>query len=824
MADAKTWQPGMSPRGPLEGIRVIDIATPRAELAGRVLADLGADVVKVEPPGGAAARTMAPFEHGREGDPEASLYWATVAMGKRSVVLDIAEEAGRATLRELLAGADIFVESFDPGYLAGLGLGYEDVAALNPTLVYVSVTPFGQDGPRAHAPATDLTLEAAGGLLSLQGDGDRPPVPVGYPQASFHAGAQAAADAIVALHERSSSGLGQYLDVSMQAAMVWTLMNATGYPKNTGGNPPGYCEQRNLPAPQLFPGLQLPRLWQCQDGLINFTISLPGIGPRTLDTVARWAEREGAMPAALAGRNWADWILEVTEGRLDVADLKACLEAIAAFFLTRKKTEAQAFSAEHGILLGAIYNIADLLVDPHLAARDYWTEVGGRTHPGPFARLSKTPLVMDRPAPALGDAGDAAALVRPAPQLHGSGDRRPCFDGLKIADFAWVGVGPIISKHFADHGATVVHIESMTRPDVLRLLPPFKDTLPGVNRSQFMANFNSSKLGMALDLSQEKGQELARRLVAWADVAVESFTPGTMAKWDLDYAHLRDVNPSLVMLSTCLRGQTGPERTYGGFGGQGAALAGLHHITGWPDRHTTGPWGAYTDFINPRFGVAALTSALLHRQKTGEGQHIDLSQTEAGIHFVEPLVLDYTVNGRAAPPSGHNSLYACPHGAFACEGLERYVAIACETPAQWHALRAAAGLQGFDDARFDALGARIEAKQAIEDQLRAWCAPRDAFEAADQLLAAGVPAYAVMRPTDLYDDAQLAHRDFFVTLEHGEMGPTPYDGLVTRFSATPGRLRNAAPLLGQDTDRVLSEVLGLTEDEVVDYAVAGVLT
>ena len=229
---------------PLSGIRVLDLTTARGEIAGRILADLGAEVLKIEPPEGCAARRMPPFEDGREGDPDGSLYWAVYGRGKHSVTLDLASAEGRTQLRTLAAGADILLESFEPGHLAGLGLGYEDLSALNPALVYASITPYGQSGPDAHSPATELTIEAAGGLLSLTGDGDRAPVPVGYPQAGLHGGAQAAADAVVALCERDRSGLGQYLDVSMQACMVWTTMDANGFPPNTGGDKPGFGDDR----------------------------------------------------------------------------------------------------------------------------------------------------------------------------------------------------------------------------------------------------------------------------------------------------------------------------------------------------------------------------------------------------------------------------------------------------------------------------------------------------------------------------------------------------------------------------------------------------
>ena len=234
---------------PLSAIRVLDLTTARCEIAGRILADLGAEVLKIEPPEGGDSRRMPPFEDGREGDTDGSLYWAAYGRGKRSVVLDLASAEGQAQLRALAAGADVLLESFEPGHLAGLGLGYEDLRALNPALIYASLTPYGQSGPDAHSPATDLTIEAAGGLLSLTGDGDRAPVPVGYPQAGLHGGAQAAADAVVALCERDRSGLGQYLDVSMQACMVWTTMDANGFPPNTGSDKPGFGDDsRRAPA------------------------------------------------------------------------------------------------------------------------------------------------------------------------------------------------------------------------------------------------------------------------------------------------------------------------------------------------------------------------------------------------------------------------------------------------------------------------------------------------------------------------------------------------------------------------------------------------
>jgi crotonobetainyl-CoA:carnitine CoA-transferase CaiB-like acyl-CoA transferase len=815
------------PQAPLHGLRVVDLATRRAELAGRVLADLGAEVLKVEPPGGAEARWLPPFEAGREADPQGSLYWASIALGKRSLVLDVFEPEGTQRLKALLQDADVFIESFDPGTLEPLGLDYEALSAENPRLVYASVTPFGQDGPHAGTPATDLTIEAAGGLVGLQGDGDRPPIPLGLPQAGFHGGAQAAAEITLALWERLRSGRGQHLDVSMQCAVVWTLMNATGYPPNTGGNPPGTSEFRAAGRPEIVPGVDVPAVEACADGLAFLALGIPGVGERSMHALLRWGEAVGTVPEDLRGANWERWISDLVEERLSVARLNTAFEAIATFLRTRTKRELMDFAVETGALVAPVYDVADLLTDPQLATRGYWTTVAGRTHPGPFARLTETPLAMGAPAPALGDAEprwSGPPLALPSPSAATATTADGVFAGLKVADFAWVGVGPMISKALADHGATVVHVESESRLDVLRQLPPFKDGLRGTNRSQFQPNFNTSKLGLALDLATDAGRELARRLVAWADVVVESFTPGTMRKLGLDYATLSDDREDLVMLSTCMRGQTGPERSFSGFGTHGAAVGGFFAITGWPDRPPVGPWGAYTDFVAPRYGIAALVSALMHREQTGRGQYIDLSQIEAAMHFLEPLLLDYTVNGRVAGAVGHESPYACPHGVYRTAGEERYVAIAVESAKQWKALRTVAPLEDFADASLEKLEARIERRDAIETRLQTWCAEQEPFELAARLQQAGVPAYVVLRPTDLYEDPQLLHREFFVTLEHAVMGPTPYDGLMTRFSRTPGRLRRAGPTIGEHTEEVLRDVLGLSDDEITQYAIAGALT
>jgi crotonobetainyl-CoA:carnitine CoA-transferase CaiB-like acyl-CoA transferase len=809
----------------LSEIRVLDLANSRAEMAGRLLADLGADVLKIEPPTGSDSRLRGPFDERPAGDGE-SLYWAAVGLGKRSAILDLESEEGRRTLKGLAHRADILIESFDPECMEAWGLGYAELSRLNPRLVYVSVTPYGQKGPKAGWPGADLTLEAAGGRVSLQGDRDRPPIPVGSPQASFHAGAQAAADAVIALNEREISGRGQHLDTSMQEAIIWTLMNGPGYPPNVGTDPPGSGDDRaGFETGRRGPFLGVSA---CADGFVVVTPTSQKQFLRAVTASIVPALRdEGLLIGELAQVDWQEWEAARGKDALSAEQMEHAAEAVHRFFESRSKLELMEWAWSSDVHLGPVNSTADLVVNPHFKERGFWQELGGRVHPGLPVRSSRAWLGLRSPAPKLGEhQGDIDAWLEAPPQPSddaGGADRLgEAFAGLKVVDFSWVAVGPITGKALADHGATVVRVESSTRIDYVRTLVPFKDGQPGINRSHYVNNLNSSKLGVALNLATPEGKALARQLADWADVVVENFTPGTMKRLGLDYETLSKDRSDLIMISTCLLGQTGPWASFAGYGPHGAAISGLHYLTGWPGRRPTGPNGPYTDVIAPRYSVSALAAAILERRRTGLGQHLDVSQVESAVHFLEPLVLDQTVNGRTASPAGLDSLYACPHGVYPTLGTERYVAIAVENAEQWQALRSVAPLDEFAEPRFDDLQARLAVRDRIDETLRAWTAGFERRELESLLVQAGVPASVVQRMTELHEDPQLAERGYFVTLNHSEIGPMQYDGLITRFSAKKTMLHKATPCVGEDTEYVMSEILGLSLDEIADLMVKGV--
>src|SRR5881296_3317483 len=372
----------------------------------------------------------------------------------------------------------------------------------------------------------------------------------------------------------------------------------------------------------------------------------------------------------------------------------------------------------------------------------------------------------------------------------------------------------VSARYFADHGATVIRVESRRRPDFLRTLRLTPDSPGGLDGAHHFAVLNANKLSVALNLSRPEGVAVARRLALWAYAVAENFAPGAMAKWGLDYAALAKERPDLVMISTCLNGQTGPERHYPGFGGQGSALAGFNHLTGWPDREPVGPFGTITDSLSPRFAALLLASALLHRHRTGQGQHIDLAQVEGGIVCLTESMITYAANGEILTRVGNRSRHEAPHGVFPCAGDDRWVAIAVHDDDDWRRLARALGDPGWtaEPALATAAG-RLERVDELERRLAEWTAGQEARAIADRLQAEGVEAGPVEDFADLHEDPQLAHRHHFRDVEHAVLGRHPVETHAMRFSAMEPRIHSPAPRLGEHTEHVLRELLGMRPEE-----------
>jgi benzylsuccinate CoA-transferase BbsF subunit len=391
------------------------------------------------------------------------------------------------------------------------------------------------------------------------------------------------------------------------------------------------------------------------------------------------------------------------------------------------------------------------------------------------------------------------------------------FDGVKFLELGAGAAGPVATRYFAEHGARVIRVESARRPDFLRALPRPKDDPQGLDASPMYVLLNPNKECVSLDLSKPEALALAKRLVQWADVVCENFAPGVMAKWGLDYEGVQRLKPGVILASGCLFGQTGPQRSYPGFGGQGSAIAGFNHLTGWPDREPHGPFGTITDSLSPRYVAVAIASALLHRRRTGEGSHIDLSQIEAGVYSLSEMVVRHSASGEVVTRAGNRGEGQAPHGVYPCAGDDRWIAIAVTDDAEWRALVRAMGSPEW--ARSD----RFADPDGLDARLGEWTRGFEAVALAERLQAAGVPAGPVQDFQALLDDPQLAHRGHWVRLRHALLGELPFDRSGFRLSGGSGALRTPGPNLGEHNAEVLGGLLGLEAWEIERLMSEGVL-
>lgn len=410
----------------------------------------------------------------------------------------------------------------------------------------------------------------------------------------------------------------------------------------------------------------------------------------------------------------------------------------------------------------------------------------------------------------------------------GGHDRSLPLEGLKVADFSWVVAGPVVGRALADFGASVVRIESGTRIETARMMQPFYRGEAGRENSALYGDCNAGKYGLALDLKTSEGRGVARDLVGWADVVAESYAPGQMARWGLDYASIRTVNPSVVMLSTSLMGQTGPSARLAGYGNIGASVSGYQDLVGWPDQLPIGPFGPYTDYVGPRFSLVILLAALDHRRLTGEGCHIDLAQSEIGVFLLSPQLADYFDQGTVAQRRGNRDEQFAPHGVYPClpeQGRDRFVAIAVCNDAQWPVL--AAELQrpdlAADPGLADAAG-RLARTDELDEALAAWTATQRAEDIEVRLQARGVPAHLAVTSADWARDPQLVHRGNLRRLSSERFGAAFVEGPRYLLSETPGQVTRPAPMLGQDNEHVLRGLLGYDQARYDRVAASGALT
>ena len=809
---------------------VIDLTDDRGELASMVLGDLGASVIKVEPPEGSSSRRAGPFLNDAS-ELERSLRYFAFNRNKRGVTLDLSVAEGREALIALARKADFVIESARPGEMDELGLGFDRIRQANPRIVYVALTPYGQDGPHAKLVASDLTLAAMSGQMSVQGDPGRPPVRISVPQVWLHTSVEAVVGALTAHARMLATDEAQFVDVSAQTAMVWTMLYA-----RVAHAIQGFDFNRSGSAIQLA-DLEMPVVHECADGYI--VVSLIG---STLAKMVHWMAADGIVPEDwIEGEDWLIYERKLIQKEPTRYHLNEVVDAVRRFLKSRTKSELLELGLREEVTLAPVSSLEDLSRFRQLEARGYWLNAplpNGTTVavPGLPARLTETPMKVRLWAPTLGQHNQEVLGTMLSPSenkiAEATGQRKSGivksatlpFQGIKIADISWVWTGPTTTKYLADHGATVVRVESLSRPDIVRFLGPFKDREPGPNRTHAYNDFNTSKLGLTLNLKTPEGVEIAKRLIAWVDVYIESFTPGTVARLGIGYETARELNPSIIMVSTCLMGQTGPAAAFAGYGFHAAAVAGFYEVTGWPDRSPDGPWTAYTDSIAPRILAATVMAALDHRRRTGQGQLIDAGQMEMSLQFLAPEIIDFNLSGRSVTRKGNRSDTAAPHGAYPCAGEDQWCAIAVESDEQWTGLRQAMRDPDWArDTRFDSAAGRLGHQDEIDRHVSAWTSDYPPQEVMRLLQLQAVPAGVVQRSSDLMKDPQLIHRRFFRELGHPEVGPVPYTGHMFNIRGYDSGPRFGPPALGQHNEQILKEILGLTDDEISEAVIAGAL-
>ena len=823
----------------LSPYRVLDLSDERGHLAGRILADLGADVIQIEKPGAGGLRSRGPFLGDSDSAP-GSLPWLAANSGKRSWALDLADsERDRMSFRRLVEGADVVIETARPGTMARMELDYESLRAMlpkeHPGLIYCSMTPFGQVGPYSKFLARDLVAVAMGGNASLTGERDSPPLVCGLPTAYMHAGAEAVVGILLGLWSRPTLGRGQVVDVSMRESQLVTLMGGAGQYGRSGG-PRIRSGYRTGPTREI---------WKCADGWITYGLrGGPARAASLAATVEYMAEFELA-PRWLREMDWKNF----NPAALTASERSRIEQAFGAFFRTRSRRELYEQALARRILLAPCNDASEILEQAQLRDRNFFVRIESPDDSGTgsysieqpafFARSSACQIGSRTRAASRNEHGEvlgreldqAPRKAReeagwPGLHLNTRIGARGCLEGLRVLELGSGAAGPLATAYLATQGASVIRIESSRRPDFLRLLhvtPENRDESDILERSPMFALFNANKRSLAVNMKTSEGIALVRRLVdEWADVLSENFSPGVMERWGLDYSTLAESRPDLVMVSSCLFGQTGPQRHYPGFGGQGAAISGFNHMTGWPGREALGPYGTITDSLSPRFVATATLAALLFLRRTGKGQHLDISQIETGVYCLSEMIVRCSAGVDVMERNGNAREDAAPHGIYRCRDgsedgaeAERWIAISIWTDSQWTLLGDAMGRPGWAaESRFASAEGRMRDREALEENLSAWTREREAEVLMFELQALGIEAGVVRDLRQLQEDPQLIERKHFVPLSHEVLGRLRFERPGFRLSESPGAVETPGPRLGADTRDILSEILGLTETEV----------
>jgi crotonobetainyl-CoA:carnitine CoA-transferase CaiB-like acyl-CoA transferase len=765
---------------------VIDMADGKGEMCGRLLSDLGADVIRVEPPGGAASRTQAPLHDG------VSLPFATDNAGKRSVVIDHTIADGRERLLRLLDDADIWIQTRAP-------LDTDVVRARNPSLVVLSVTDFGLTGPYRDWVATDWTLLAMGGVLSRSGLPGREPLMPPGDMALQVTAMQATWAALVAYWNRLECGRGDHIDFSLYEATAQAIDPAMGTVGTAQAA--GYAETRDRPAPGPYP------IFRCRDGHVRVVL----LAPRQWHAMRAWL----GEPEDLQ-----DPELETIRGRALASD--RLHEAFEQHFRERDKHELTLEGQARGVPIAPVLTPADVLAAEHFRARGAIarTELARgimADAPTGFAEIDGCRVRSGRRAPELGE-HDGELFAEPAcgPDVIGvdAGRPRRPLEGLRVLDFGVIVLGAEVARLFCDQGAEVIKIESRAFPDGARVSPV-----------HFAIGHRGSR-GLGVNLRTAEGLDVIKRLVACSDVVLANFKPGTLDKLGLGAQALREINPAIVVVNSSAVGATGPWSTWMGYGPLVRCISGLTSLWRYPDDD-----GGFSDSttIHPDHYAARVTAttalaALIGRRRSGRGAEIATSQAEAILMQIGELLVEESLQPGAVQAAGNAGRHAAPWGVYPCAGDDEWCVVTVRDDDDWGRLRGALGdpawAQGEDLATTTA---RLARRAEIDGHLTAWTRERAPREVTATLQAAGVPAGFMQRAPEYEDDPQLQARDFLRTFEQPGLEPMAIEHTPFRSELIPVPANSPAPEPGQHTREICTRLLGMDPDDVDRLLASGVL-
>jgi crotonobetainyl-CoA:carnitine CoA-transferase CaiB-like acyl-CoA transferase len=847
-------EPSLKP-GMLDGIRVVETADELGEYCGLLLAGLGAEVIKIEPPEGSPSRRIGPF-FGDQEDPEGSLHFWAYNRGKKSVRI-----ADAATFLALVGTADILLDSTGGGIARALGL---DPAGFNerfPTLVTARLTPFGDEGPWKDYKASDLVHLALGGVMMNCGydaapDGyDLPPIAPQLWHAYHIAGEQLAIGIAAALLHRQRTGEGQDVSSAIHEAvskntevdlMSWVMRRAPLY-RQTG--------RHAVEKPSRTPNMSYTK-----DG--RWVMSW-GVSAKDKAKLVPFLEGYGMAADLKPPSGEADLTARSIPGSAASSEEdEHTLEVIQRFVRSyRYETVPWREAQTAGLLWSPIRKPHENAIDEHWLSRGSFTDIAhpelGRSFRYPTSKWLSTatawqpgtraPFIGEHTAAVLAAPAPAPksfATAKPEPRLSPHGTPFP-LQGIRIFDFSWFLASAGGTRFLASLGAESLKVEWKANPDTrLAAMAPVggraaRDAatapLPGVTDPDMGGQFNhknAGKRGLSLNIRHPKGLAIAKDLIRLSDVVAEGFSPGVLDRLGLGYDVLKSIRPDIIYIQQSGMGSVGRYGRFRTVGPIAASFAGTTDMSGLPEPAMPAGWGySYLDWAGAYGFALAVLGALYHRERTGEGQWIDSSQCEGGIFQTAVPVLDWSANERVWNRIGNRSPYkpAAPHGAYRCRGTDRWIAIACFTETEWQALTAATGLEALrEDPRFVTLADRLHHQDALDAAVTGWTRTVEPYEAMARLQAAGVAAGVCQTAEDRCDhDPQLAALDWMTEVIGSKIGRWPVPEFPVKLSRTPshagGPIGRGAPCYGEDNHFILGSLLGYSTAEIEALAEEGIL-